>query len=127
MLENQPIIAFVATKTPAVSRRFYEDVLGLRFVSDDPAALVFDTGEGVMLRIQKVDALRPHPFTSLGWQVDDLRTTVEELVKKGVRFEQYEFLSQDELGIWTTPDGSSVAWFKDPDGNVLSLTQFAGA
>lgn len=127
MLENQPIIAFIATKNPAVARRFYEDVLGLRFVSDEPAALIFDTGEGVMLRIQKVDAMTPHPFTSLGWKVHDLHETVEGLRQRGVRFEQYEFLSQDELGIWTTPDGSGVAWFKDPDGNVLSLTAFAGA
>ncbi len=127
MLENQPIIAFIATKNPPVSRRFYEDVLGLRFVADEPAALIFDTGEGVMLRVQKVDALHPHPFTSLGWVVEDIRVTVEALKKGGVRFEKYEFLSQDDLGIWTTPDGSSVAWFKDPDGNVLSLTAFAGA
>lgn len=127
MLENQPIIAFVATKNPPVSRRFYEDVLGLRFVADEPAALIFDTGEGVMLRVQKVDALHPHPFTALGWVVEDIRGTVEELKKRGVRFEKYEFLSQDDLGIWTTPDGAGVAWFKDPDGNVLSLTAFAGA
>ncbi|MGH7281193.1 MAG: VOC family protein [Polyangiaceae bacterium] len=127
MLENQPIIAFVATKNPPVSRRFYEDVLGLRFVADEPAALIFDTGENVMLRIQKVDALTPHPFTALGWVVEDIRGTVEGLKKLGVRFEKYEFLSQDDLGIWTTPDGSGVAWFKDPDGNVLSLTAFAGA
>ena len=127
MLENQPIIAFVATKNPPVSRRFYEDVLGLRFVADEPAALIFDTGEGVMLRVQKVDALHPHPFTALGWVVEDLRGTDEGLKKRGVRFEKYEFLSQDEVGIWTTPDGSGVAWFKDPDGNVLSLTALAGA
>jgi catechol 2,3-dioxygenase-like lactoylglutathione lyase family enzyme len=126
MLENQPIIAFIATRNPAVSRRFYEDVLGLRFVSDDPAALIFDAA-GTMLRIQKVDKLTPHPFTSIGWKVDDMRATVAALTKLGVKFERYEFLSQDDQGVWTTPDGSAVAWFKDPDGNVVSLTEFAKA
>jgi catechol 2,3-dioxygenase-like lactoylglutathione lyase family enzyme len=126
MLENQPVIAFVATKNPAASRRFYEDVLGLRFVSDDPAALIFDAA-GTMLRIQKVDKLTPHPFTSIGWKVDDMRATVVALTKLGVKFERYEFLSQDDHGVWTTPDGSAVAWFKDPDGNVVSLTEFAKA
>ncbi|MEO7109493.1 MAG: VOC family protein [Polyangiaceae bacterium] len=126
MLENQPLIAFVATKNPAVSRRFYEDVLGLRFVADEPSALIFDAA-GTMLRIQKVDRLTPHPFTTIGWKVIDMRETVAALTKLGVKFERYEFLSQDDHGVWTTPDGSAVAWFKDPDGNVVSLTAFAKA
>jgi catechol 2,3-dioxygenase-like lactoylglutathione lyase family enzyme len=126
MLENQPLIAFVATKNPAVSRRFYEDVLGLRFVADEPSALIFDAA-GTMLRIQKVDRLTPHPFTTIGWKVVDMRATVAALTKLGVKFERYEFLSQDDHGVWTTPDGSAVAWFKDPDGNVVSLTAFAKA
>jgi catechol 2,3-dioxygenase-like lactoylglutathione lyase family enzyme len=126
MLENQPVIAFVATKNPAVSRRFYEDVLGLRFVADEPSALIFDAA-GTMLRIQKVDRLTPHPFTTIGWKVVDMRATVAALTKLGVKFERYEFLSQDDHGVWTTPDGSAVAWFKDPDGNVVSLTAFAKA
>src|ERR1700733_6228986 len=109
MLENQPVIAFVATRNPATSRRFYEDVLGLRFVADEPAALIFDAA-GTMLRIQKVDKLSPHPFTSIGWKVVDMRATVSALTKLGVKFEHYEFLAQDDQGVWTTPDGSSVAW-----------------
>jgi catechol 2,3-dioxygenase-like lactoylglutathione lyase family enzyme len=126
MLENQPVIAFVATRNPATSRRFYEDVLGLRFVADEPSALIFDAA-GTMLRIQKVDKLAPHPFTAIGWKVIDMRATVAALTKLGVKFERYEFLSQDDQGVWTTPDGSAVAWFKDPDGNVVSLTAFAKA
>ena len=126
MLENQPLIAFVATQNPAASRRFYEDVLGLRLVADEPAALIFDAA-GTMLRIQKVDKLTPHPFTSIGWQVSDIHAAVAALVTKGVAFEKYEFLSQDEHGIWVAPDGSGVAWLKDPDGNVVSLTAFAQA
>ena len=126
MLENQPVIAFVATQNPAVSRRFYEDVLGLRFVADEPAALIFDAA-GTMLRIQKVDRFTPHLFTTIGWKVVDMRATVAALTKLGVKFERYEFLSQDDHGVWTTPDGSAVAWFKDPDGNVVSLTAFAKA
>ncbi len=126
MLENQPIIAFIATRNPATSRRFYEDVLGLRFVAEEPSALIFDAA-GTMLRIQKVDRLNPHPFTAIGWKVVDMRSTVLALTKLGVKFERYEFLSQDDQGVWTTPDGSAVAWFKDPDGNVVSLTAFAKA
>jgi len=126
MLENQPVIAFVATQNPPVSRRFYEDLLGLRFVADEPAALIFDAA-GTMFRIQKVEKFTPHPFTAIGWKVTDLHATVAELTKQGVKFEKYEFLSQDDHGIWTAPDGSGVAWFKDPDGNVVSLTAFAQA
>jgi catechol 2,3-dioxygenase-like lactoylglutathione lyase family enzyme len=126
MLENQPVIAFVATRNPATSRRFYEDVLGLRFVADEPSALIFDAA-GTMLRIQKVDKMTPHPFTSIGWKVIDMRATVGALTKLGVKFERYEFLAQDDQGVWTTPDGSAVAWFKDPDGNLVSLTAFAKA
>jgi len=88
-----------------------------------PFALVFDAN-GTMLRVQKVRALPPAAFTILGWEVRDLRRTIKGLHKNGVRFERYEGLPQDELGIWTTPDGSKVAWFRDPDGNILSLTEF---
>jgi len=120
---NAKIISFVATKNPAVASRFYAETLGLKLVSDDPFAVVFDAN-GTMLRVQKVQELTPAKYTVLGWDVLDIAATVEELAKKGVRFERYEGLSQDELGIWTSPAKAKVAWFKDPDGNVLSLTQF---
>lgn len=116
---------FVATADATAARAFYEDSLGFRLIEDTPFALVFDLG-GTQLRVQKVEAVAPVPYTVLGWEVDDIRQAVGGLVDAGVGFERFAFIDQDELGIWTTPDGAKVAWFKDPDGNLLSLTQAAG-
>ncbi len=120
---NSKLIGFVATKNPASSLKFYAGTLGLTLVSDDPFAIVFDAN-GTMLRVQKVQELTPAKHTNLGWEVTDIGATVKELIGKGIHFERYPGLTQDELGIWKTPSGAKVAWFKDPDGNVLSLTQF---
>ena len=120
---DSKIISFVATQNPASARKFYEQTLGLTLVSDDPFALVFDA-PGAMLRVQKVKELRPARHTVLGWEVNDIRAEIAELTKKGFRFERFEGLTQNELGIWTSPSGAKVAWFNDPDGNTLSLTQF---
>jgi catechol 2,3-dioxygenase-like lactoylglutathione lyase family enzyme len=122
VLGNATITAFVATANPARSKRFYSDTLGLTVLSDDRFAIAFDCN-GIQLRIQKVDKVRPHRFTSLGWHVANLRRAVAGLAKRGVTFERYPFLEQDEAGVWQAPSGSQVAWFKDPDGNLLSLTQ----
>jgi hypothetical protein len=91
-------------------------------LSEDPYALVYDAN-GVMLRVTPVAELRPHGFTILGWHVDDIRSKVEELAAAGVTFERFQGLPQDHLGIWTSPSDAKVAWFKDPDGNILSLSQ----
>ncbi len=120
-LFDQPIL-FLATADPIRSRSFYEDVLGLTFVADEPRALVFDVA-GTQLRIQKVEELSEVRYTVLGWTVEDIREAMTELVQRGVTFEQYEFLPQDENGVWETPAGVKVAWFTDPDGNTLSLTE----
>ena len=117
-------MTFVATAKPVEARAFYEGVLGLTFVEDSPFALVFDM-HGSMLRIQKVTHVVATTYTDLGWQVADIRQAVKELTEAGVSFERYEGMPQDALGIWATPDGSAVAWFKDPDGNTLSLAQLA--
>ena len=124
MLVNSPVMAFVATVDPNRSRAFYEIALGLRFVTDDGFALVFDCA-GVMLRVQKVERLEPHPFTALGWLVKDIDASVRDLESRGVIIEKYPFV-EDAGGIWTAPGGARIAWFKDPDGNTLSLTQFPG-
>lgn len=116
-------MAFVATADAARARGFYGDVLGLRFVSDEPFALVFDSS-GVPLRVQKVATVTPAAYTVLGWSVPDIGATMERLRASGVRFESFGLPGQDESGVWTADDGTRVAWFKDPDGNVLSLTQF---
>ena len=123
MLDRSPVVAFLATTDAARSRAFYQDVLGLQFVEENPFALVFDAA-GTMLRVQRVKELTPQPFTALGWKVDDLAAAVRALVGRGVVFERYGFFEQDQLGIWTAPGGAArVAWFKDPDGNTLSVTQ----
>jgi catechol 2,3-dioxygenase-like lactoylglutathione lyase family enzyme len=122
MLGNAKLMAFVAITDALRARAFYEGVLGLKLVADEEFALVFDAND-TMLRLQKVEAFTPHPFTSLGWQVDDIAATIRDLVAKGVVLERYGFMQQDELGVWSH-DGARIAWFKDPDGNVLSLAQF---
>lgn len=123
MLGSADVMAFVATRDPAAARTFYAETLGLRLVADDQFALVFDAN-GTELRVQKVPEPAPLSYTVLGWKVADIGETVRWLAAKGVRFESYEWLPQDESGVWTAPDGTRVAWFKDPDGNLLSLTQF---
>jgi catechol 2,3-dioxygenase-like lactoylglutathione lyase family enzyme len=122
MLDRSTVVAFVATAAPEDAKPFYRDVLGLRMIGEDPFALTFEAN-GMMLRIQKVPALTPQPFTVLGWQVPSIAKVIDGLVLKGVRFERYPGLAQDERGIWTAPSGARVAWFKDLDGNTLSLTE----
>lgn len=117
------IICFVATQEATSARTFYESILGLKLVSDDPFAMVFDA-EGTMLRVQKVKEVALAKYTALGWEVGDIAARIRELTNKGVRFERFPGVIQDELGTWTAPSGAKIAWFKDPDGNILSLTQF---
>ena len=116
-------ILFAATTKADVSLAFYRDVLGFPLVEDGPFALVFDAN-GTMLRVQKVAELVPHPFTALGWRVSDIAGENDRLAARGAEFMRFEFLEQDERGIWTAPDGAQVCWFADPDGNTLSLTQW---
>jgi catechol 2,3-dioxygenase-like lactoylglutathione lyase family enzyme len=123
MLRYDDPISFLATKNSEAARRFYVDVLGLKLVADEQFALVFDLN-GTMLRMFKVQQLQPAPHTVLGWRVADIAAKVTELKDRGVTFERFEGMSQDTLGVWTSPTGAKVAWFKDPDGNGLSLTQF---
>jgi catechol 2,3-dioxygenase-like lactoylglutathione lyase family enzyme len=122
MVALNKVVTFVATTNSQKARKFYEETLGLRFVSDDGFALVFDI-DGTMLRIAKVPDFRPAPFTVLGWEVSNVEASVSHLNAKGVSFERFPGMPQDELGIWSAPGGAKVAWFKDPDGNILSLSQ----
>jgi catechol 2,3-dioxygenase-like lactoylglutathione lyase family enzyme len=119
------IVAFVPSKNPTKARAFYEGILGLKFVSEDPFAAVFDAN-GVMIRVANVSSVKgfkPAPFTILRWLVDDIAKTVNGLSKKSVKFERFAGMDQDRLGVWNSPSGAKVAWFKDPEGNVLSVTQ----
>lgn len=124
MLENAHVIAFVGTTNPARAQTFYEDTLGLKLVADDPFALVFISG-GTMLRVSKVQSLSPLPFTVLGWSVPDISAAVRSLRERGVEPLRFEEFSHDENGVFRFPDGTGVAWFKDPDGNMLSFTEIA--
>lgn len=127
MLANDNIIALVPITDAEKAKAFYTDKLGLKFVKDDGFALVMDAN-GIMLRLTKMREVNPPAFTVLGWEVADIKMTVRTLHDKGVVFERYhDFMKQDELGIWSAPDGTQVAWFKDPDGNTLSVTQHSNA
>jgi catechol 2,3-dioxygenase-like lactoylglutathione lyase family enzyme len=123
MLGEAKLVAFCATRDGARARRFYVDTLGLRAISEDDYALVVDAN-GTMLRLQKVGSFTAHSFTTLGWQVADIAATVGHLAGRGVQFEKFPGMEQDANGVWHAPGGAQVAWFKDPDGNILSLTQF---
>lgn len=122
MLASSKIIGFVPTKDSAKARSFYEGKLGFRFVSDDMFALVMNAGEN-MIRIAKAKDFTPAPYTVLGWEVSNIEEVVVWLTERGVSFEKYPFIQDAKLGIWTAPTGDKVAWFKDPDGNVLSISQ----
>ena len=123
MLTSNKLVAFAATRDPKRAKAFYRDTLGLRLVSEDPFALVFDVN-GIMLRVTSVGEFTPQPFTVLGWETPDIAADIKKLVKAGVVFERYKGMKQDTLGVWIAPRGGKIAWFKDPDGNTLSLTEF---
>ena len=122
MLADKKLTAFVATAKPDEAKAFYKNILGLKFLSEDAFALEFEANKTV-LRIAIVQKFTPQPFTVLGWHVKDIVSAIKSLNEKNVFCEKYDFLQQDKSGVWTSPNGSKVAWFKDPDGNVLSLTQ----
>jgi len=125
MLAECPVIAMIATTQPERAKQFYSDTLGLNLVEDSWFALVYMAG-GTRLHIQKVKQFTPSPFTAIGWTVADIAAAVAALAKKGVKFERFPGVEQDAAGIWTTPDrAGKVCWFKDPDGNTLSLTEFS--
>jgi catechol 2,3-dioxygenase-like lactoylglutathione lyase family enzyme len=123
MLGDCEVMAFVPTAHPDRAKTFYRDTLGLELLEDGPFALVFRAGR-TMLRVQKVREFTPLLSTALGWRVADIRGAAESLASKGVSFERYEAMNQDAIGVWLAPGGAKVAWFKDPDGNTLSLTEF---
>lgn len=116
------MVGFVLTTDYEKARAFYEGKLGFEFVSLDQFALVMRVG-GHMIRIGKVPDFKPLQGTILGWEVGDIEAAAKWLKKRGVPVEKYPFVQDKELGIWTTPTGDKVAWFKDPDGNVLSVSQ----
>lgn len=122
MLDSAKMMGFVPTTDYDKARAFYKGKLGFEFVSLDKFALVMRVG-GHMVRIVKLPNFTPQQGTILGWEVEDAVAAAKWLAERGVATEKYPFVQDRELGIWTTPDGSRVAWFKDPDGNVLSVSE----
>ena len=122
MLGDKKLKAFIPTVEPEKAKEFYMKVLGLTLLSEDHYGMEFYSN-GTLLRINTVNKLSPQPFTILGWDVDNLLSTMGTLSRAGVIFERYNYIEQDNFGIWTAPGGIKVAWFKDPDGNILSLTE----
>ena len=122
MLESGKLAGFLATNAYDKAREFYEGKLGFEFVSLDQYALVMRVG-GHSVRISKIPNFTPRQGTALGWEVTDIMAVVSWLRDRGVELEKYPFVQDQELGIWTAPGGAKVAWFKDPDGNILSVSQ----
>jgi catechol 2,3-dioxygenase-like lactoylglutathione lyase family enzyme len=122
MLNTAQLVAFVATTDLARARKFYQETLGLALVSADAFGCELDAN-GTLLRVATVQERMPASYTVLGWRVSDIRREMETLRRNGVAFERYQGFAHDELGVWSAPSGTLVCWFKDPDGNVLSLTQ----
>jgi catechol 2,3-dioxygenase-like lactoylglutathione lyase family enzyme len=122
MLASGEIVGFVLTKDYAKARAFYEGKLGCQFVSLDQFALAMRIGRN-MIRISKVENFTPAQNTVLGWEVQNIESVAAWLIERGVAVEKYPFIQDRELGVWTAPSGDKVAWFKDPDGNVLSVSQ----
>ena len=117
------LMAFIPTRDGDAARIFYEKKVGLRFISEDQFAIIFQSGTNT-IRIARTGSFTPAPFTILGWESSNIEQDVRDLSARGVTFERYDYMGpQDELGIWTAPSGAKVAWFKDPDGNTLSIAQ----
>jgi catechol 2,3-dioxygenase-like lactoylglutathione lyase family enzyme len=123
ILESSDVVAFVAATDLSRARVFYEQTLGLPVTGQNDFACVFDAN-GTMLRVTAVPEVALPGYTVLGWRVADIAAAVRDLAARGVVFKRYAGMDQDEDGVWTTPGGEKVAWFADPDGNTLSLTQF---
>ena len=120
-LASATIVGFIPTKDFRRAKTFYATKLGLRFLARDEFALVFESG-GTTIRVVRVGEFKAADFTILGWRVAEVAESVRKLGRRGIVFERYAWLKQDALGIWTAPGGTKIAWFKDPDGNVLSLS-----
>ncbi len=124
MLKSAALVSFVGVTDLVRARHFYGGQLELSLRDESPFALVAAVGGG-MLRITAVEDVAHVPYTVLGWSVPDIDAAIHHLVSRGVTFTRYEAMDQDQLAVWTAPSGSRIAWFLDPDGNILSLTQFA--
>ena len=124
LLTHAALVAFLPTTDLDRAQAFFSDVVGLSLLERTSFACLFDA-HGTALRVTLVDHLSPASYTVLGWVVTDIADCVRSMARRAVHTERFPAMDHDELGVWTTPSGDLVAWFKDPDGNVLSITQFA--
>jgi predicted enzyme related to lactoylglutathione lyase len=124
MPELVEVVAFVAVTDLDRAAAFYGDVLGITLQDERPFALSATLG-GTRLRITAVESMTAAAYTVLGFNVADVAAAVDHLAARGVTFNRYDGMGQDDRGIWTSPSGAQIAWFLDPDGNNLSLTQHA--
>jgi len=123
VLESAELVAFIPTSNLTQAKAFYGTMLGLLMEGESPVAVTFDAN-GTTLRCVLVERFTPFPFTIVGWTVQDIAATVTELTARGIAFERFEGIQLDALGVWRSPGGAQLAWFKDPFGNMISLTQF---
>lgn len=123
VLANATVEAFVSTTDADRARKFYEGTLGLPLVEDNGFALLF-AGANARVRVTRAPEVVAAGYTVLGWVVQDIEATVDDLGPRGVAFEDYAGIDQDERLIWSAPGGARIAWFKDPDGNTLSIAEF---
>ncbi|HEX7159548.1 MAG TPA: VOC family protein [Edaphobacter sp.] len=121
MLSECDLIGFIPTTNIDDARAFYVKTLKLQLISEDQYAIVV-RANGTDIRITPVDRHTPTPYTILGWIVPDIQRAYSELCASGVVFERYPYV-KDPSGIWSAPGGAKIAWFKDPDNNVLSIAQ----
>ena len=124
MLTNEKLMAFVPVRDTATARAFYEHVIGLRFADEDDFAVTVEASGAIRVRLVRVPDHKPAQFTILGWETPDIEKSVSDLESRGITFAKFGMPGQDQRGIWRAPGGAKVAWFRDPDGNTLSLTQF---
>jgi catechol 2,3-dioxygenase-like lactoylglutathione lyase family enzyme len=123
MLKGAKLVAFAATTDAPRAAAFYMTILGLKLRYEDDFAVSLES-EGVEVRLQKVERFDPQPFTTLGWQVARITEVVDQLLQHGIVPERYPWLDQDEMGVWQAPSGARVVWFRDPDGNLLSVAEY---
>lgn len=122
MLGSSTLTSLVGTAKPAAAKTFYGDVLGLKFIADDGFAAIYET-KNARIRVSTTPAVVPAPYAVLAFEVEDMDKSIGSLTAKGVVFARFPFLVQDGKGVWSAPDGTKVAWFHDPDLNLLSLVQ----
>jgi catechol 2,3-dioxygenase-like lactoylglutathione lyase family enzyme len=125
MLGDARLIGLIATAKPEEARHFYRDTLGLKLLDESEHGMAFMSG-AQMLRVQTVGSFTPHSFTAAGWAVSDIESCLAALSEAGVEAIHYDGLEQDDAGIWSPAPGARIAWFRDPDGNTLSLSEFPG-